>query len=488
MDDEQGPWWTRPPEPGPQAPVVARPQYEPADEEPDDGAVTPPRPADPQPWVPQQFDGSPAPGPAADPEIDDPYGQRPAPYDEPTLRRPPDPEPSPFDAWESSAELPVAPPAPHEQQHQQPYPELRSRPAPANQNTEVWGPPPARPPAADATEAPPTQADAVPAVKPRKPRPVVRRVAVELPPEPPARPTAHDRTETLPALGDDIFAVFDAQGRTPATPAPPAGPHDPYAQDDDPLSHLRDEPQPHRLHVPHVTMPEPRFLLMAVGSGLVVLLVLLVVLLFDRGGDEDPTAGPTPSTRSNAVSAAVTGKTPAGLKRVSDAQATELLRKAGQSGGGQVVEAWSWNDENGRNLVVSTTEVTKKNRQTLKVIHVADLDGNPRTLRVMTDPDLPDCKNKDAVGAAGFTKNSMVVRDINGDGVAEVTAGWTSRCGSSSGPSEIKLALITNGKKYIIRESGVVGKAGTGRADPKSGSWPDGFYESLTKLYKKLYA
>jgi hypothetical protein len=320
------------------------------------------------------------------------------------------------------------------------------------------------------------------------PRPQVRRVAVVDPnpgPHPPVTPN-NDRTETLPALGDDIFAVFDARGHDPyAAAAPPA---------EDPLAHLRDEPPPHRVHLPtvprmpRVQLPTPRFLLMAVGSGLVVLLVLLVVLLFDGSGGDPVTATPTPAGKGNTVASTLVGTTPDGLKKLTDGQATDLLAKAGQAGKGQIVEAWTWNDKNGRNLVVTTTEVTGSNRQTLRVIHVADLDGDPQTLRVMTDPNLPDCKNRAAVGAAAFTPSSMVVRDLDGDDIAEVTAGWTSRCGARTGTSVMKLALISDGKKYIVRDEGVVGTSGAGSPDPKAADWPKGYYGFVTRLWKKLYS
>jgi hypothetical protein len=491
VDDEQGPWWTRPPEPGPQAPVVSRPQSEPdseADDEPDDGIVTPPAP---QPWVPQQPGGQVGgqPGePSTDPE---PFGSWGTGFATPSASNP----------WEAHQGL-FTEPAPDAAAGAEPAartaptplvaPERRSDPSPGAP-PEPWtgltpGPTPAPGMAPEARFEPEPEPPAeVPPSPPRKPQQVVRRVAV-VNPDPP--PSSNDRTETLPALGDDIFAVFDAQGRQGHQAAPPAPTaFDPYGGNpEDPLSHLRDDPDPNRLHLPRVQMPEPRFLLMAVGSGLVVLLVLLVVLLFDGGGGDDPTtATPTPVTSSGTVAAALTGAPPSGLKKLSDGEATAMLAKAGQGANGQINEAWTWTDKNGRNLVVTTTEVTGRNRQTLRVIHLADVDGDVRKLRVMRDPDLPDCRNKAAVGAAGFTKNAMMVRDLDGDGVAEVTAGWTSRCGARTGLSEIKLALITDGQKYIIRDRGVVGQAGAGSPDPKTSTWPDGFYPALSKLYRKLY-
>ena len=90
--------------------------------------------------------------------------------------------------------------------------------------------------------------------------------------------------------------------------------------------------------------------------------------------------------------------------------------------------AWGWTDKNGRNLLVTAQDKSGDNR-TLRVIHVARLDKSPKTLRVMTDPGLPGCRS--GPGAAGFTKNSVRVRDLDKDSVAEILVGWFARCGGS---------------------------------------------------------
>jgi hypothetical protein len=119
------------------------------------------------------------------------------------------------------------------------------------------------------------------------------------------------------------------------------------------------------------------------------------------------------------------------------------------------------------------------------VIHISQLDDQPKTLRIMRDPNLPDCKG---TGTAGFTNSAVIVRDLNSDNIAEVTAGWSSRCADSN-QSQIRLALITNGDKYIIRGQGVIGQAGSGSSelDPKASHWPKSYRVALTKLYRKLY-
>jgi hypothetical protein len=283
--------------------VVSRPQSEPDSEadEPDDGIVTPPAS---QPWVPQQFGGRPgepdgtAPDdtnpPGTIPPVTDPYGTNPQ-VTGPHVTDPPgtdphgtdpqatdaDPEPDPFGSWGTGF---AAPPVANAwEAHPGLFSEPEAAPEPEPQPPlQPLQPRPQAPLEPQLQPQPWPEAQGQPQLQP-EPQP-----PAEVPPPPPA--PSNDRTETLPALGDDIFAVFDAQGRQghQTGPAAPAA-FDPYGGADDPLSHLRDEPQPHRLHLPHVPrmqMPEPRFLLMAVGSGLVVLLVLLVVLLFG-----DPDAG-----------------------------------------------------------------------------------------------------------------------------------------------------------------------------------------------------
>jgi hypothetical protein len=393
VDDEQGPWWTRPPEPD-------------AQQRSDTEAPPPQYPAH-QPTAPIP-------------------GLEPAPFD-PTLV-----VPGPMVAPEAEPDSP----------------------APTTTSD--------REPGSD-------QPEPEPAPPPRPKRPVVRRVAVVPPerPERPARPVPaarpDDRTETLPAVSDDIFATFSGPASTapypPADPAPPPGPR----------------------RRPRIDLPETRVLLLAGAAGLVAVLIVIVALLTGGSGDDPdrPAARePAPTSTVGAVK---------GLKKVEPAAASELLQKAGQSSYGSVVEAWTWKDSNGENLVATTIAAAPRKHRTLRVIHVADLDHDPRTLRVMRDPGLPaGCQ---AAGSADFTPKSLVVRDLDDDDIAEVSAGWTSRCGGPGSPSVIKLALITNGVKYIIRGEGVVPGADVDAAvpAPRASKWPDGYFKALAAQYRSLY-
>jgi len=399
VDDEQGPWWTRPPEPGTQAPPVLRQRTS----GPNDVDVEVP----PSAYAP------------------------PAGYPRPRLVAPepvePEPEPEPE---------PVA-----------------------------------------------------------VPKPVVRRVAVVQPTPPPVRTVGQDprdqRTETLPSVGDDIFATFS--GPLSVDTDPPAGARNgsgsPQTAGHNRAGDPLEEPEADRPGLlPHVQLPEPRVLLLIAAAALVIVLIVVVALVSGRGGtNPDPAAGGPTAVASPASGAIdLQGKNPDGLKQLGAEDATAQLRKAGEGPGGSIVEAWSWKDKNGQNLVVTSIAPAGKNKRTLRVIHVAGLEGKPRTLRVMKDPNLPtDCKGN---GTAGFTPKSLIVRDLDGNNLAEVISGWTSRCGGKQAESQIKLALITDGEKYILRGQGVIGQAGGAFTPaPRAANWPDGFLTALKAQYRKLY-
>jgi hypothetical protein len=404
VDDEQGPWWTRPPEPGPQARARqgGDDEYPPTDSQ---------APSDPYAAV-------------------DPY-------------------------------------------------------APADPNAPVGQYAPTNP-----------YAPADPAPKAEPGRPSFRRVAV---PQKPASPPPADQTQTLPAaVEDDIFATFSGPIPLVGAPSPDSTKAASYPSSyplpnldggpEDPLNHWRDD-RPRRL--PPLKLPEGRILLLGVAGGLVLVLIVLVALITGGGSGAPPKKPPRTAVAAKSTVNTTTempGRNPAGLKKLGDAEATALLRKAGEGPSGSIVEAWSWSDKNGHNLVVTSTEASKTGKQTLRVIHVAGLDGpSPKTLRIMRDPNLPtSCRS---TGTAGFTKNALIVRDLNSDGIAEVMAGWSSRCGGKGTDSEVKLALITNGDKYILRGKGVIGKQGSGDLTPapRSAKWPKSFFKTLSNLFAQLY-
>jgi hypothetical protein len=467
VGEEQGPWWTQPPTPSPPPATT-----------PDQGADGESRAARFRARVRRMQD-------AATGEVPTPRGAGPgAPVAHDARDAGPD-----GGAWQLPQFQPPAPPAP-------------PGAGPAT------GPMTERYPAASSLASPPQPPGAVPPASPPPAEPGQERVVdlrrYEDPHDPlngawsQAPPAAYpagpgDATERLPRVGgmgagqgpDDALGVYGTPSRVaPGIPG--------LTGDADPVGHLRGMPGGRRLPEPVARLlgnlpgrdrlprlPADGRTVAIVGGVVAVLLVVLVVRLLTGGGDDAPPPVAQTSTGQNAAAAGQ----PKDFAKVGTAAAVKDLRRAGEARG-DVVGAWRWSDENGRNLLATTRERSGAN-QTLRVIHVARLDKDPKTLRVMIDPGLPGCQS--GGGTAGFTKNSVQVRDLDRDGIAEVLVGWFARCGSAAADSTVKLAVLSDGDKYILRGQGVVGSGGSQAPDPAAKSWPKPFLKAATAVFKTLY-
>jgi hypothetical protein len=177
------------------------------------------------------------------------------------------------------------------------------------------------------------------------------------------------------------------------------------------------------------------------------------------------------------------------------------LGKAGVAPFGDVREALTWSDRNGRNLLVasrrtsSTTDAngTSLESATIRVVHVAHLESRPVVLRTMTDPGGP-CElnfDNDVNGDYG------VAGDLNRDGFAEVTVSWFSMCRGDPGEYGVKVAMLSNGDKYILRGIGWPGgkpdlpgdwaDAKIQQTEPAAAAWPKGFHKATENVFFRLY-
>ena len=204
-------------------------------------------------------------------------------------------------------------------------------------------------------------------------------------------------------------------------------------------------------------------------------------------------AASAPATPSATAQPTPTPTPEGGLREISPGEATGMLERAGVNLSGAVQRAWTWTDVDGLNLLAAASRTEFRGdehapRFTLEFAHLAGLDTQPRALRVMRDPDLPErCDGDGAQSSTGFTDGSVAVTDLDGDGITEVSIGWTARCGGADQPSTAKLALLTNGRKFILRGSGVLGAGGSMDPDPDAGDWPQAYLRQMTALFHHLY-
>jgi len=184
---------------------------------------------------------------------------------------------------------------------------------------------------------------------------------------------------------------------------------------------------------------------------------------------------------------------------LSAAAAAAALRAAGSSPYGEVRQAVQWTDRNGRNLLVATRHVDATGADgtstaaTIRVVHLAHLESRPTTLRVMTDPSGPPCEF-DFV--SDVTPDYFVAGDLDRDGYAEVSVAWSTSCLSEADRSRAKVALLSNGRKYILRGYGWPygmpdgpgnwAETSIDQVEP-AGQWPPGFRSAAENVFIKLY-
>lgn len=265
------------------------------------------------------------------------------------------------------------------------------------------------------------------------------------------------------------------------------------------LGGLRQQDAPPELDRPPHRPPlsgDRRVLL--IGLALIpVLAVLAAVALLPRGPDGETAtpirpaaAGGSPQPAGSAApdTQDTADATVGDLQQVPPDRALADLTNAGVQPGGDIAGGWAWDDANGRNLLVTASAAGRvAGSYDLRVTQLAGVGEAARVLRVMREPGVPRCGS--GSGTARFTPGSVTVRDLDRDGIGEVSVGWSFGCSAAGAKTEAKLVLLAGGQKHILRGRGVIGRPGSGGfvPDPAPGSWPEGYLDALTALFHQLY-
>lgn len=230
--------------------------------------------------------------------------------------------------------------------------------------------------------------------------------------------------------------------------------------------------------------------------------------LLGHGGGSPASSTPGDTVPSGAIrtprasaSASSTGTARfADATRIDAKTAAAEVKTAGLPTSGTAVEAWSWSDANGRNVLLTTKSVDKREgtavrAATLHLYQVAGLGNRPRMLLApLRDPGTSPCEldfNLD------FVPGSIQVADRDGDGYGEATVGWWASCRGDPGPVRLKLALLTKGTYYILRgygllasmslPAGITVPAATFTPNVPKSRWPPGTYDAAVALFGQLF-
>jgi hypothetical protein len=175
----------------------------------------------------------------------------------------------------------------------------------------------------------------------------------------------------------------------------------------------------------------------------------------------------------------------------------ELPKGVKVAKGFQLQKAIAWTDKNGGNvLMFSSRESTRTIADVearsvyLNVEHVAVAGAKVKQLRLVRDK-VEDC---DFDLTAEFLDAATGVTDLDNDGVSEVTFAYQLACRSDVSPLTVKLLLLENGQKYILRGQSVVPVDNEGKEtwggeydlDPRPAKWHKAFREHAETLWREI--
>lgn len=228
---------------------------------------------------------------------------------------------------------------------------------------------------------------------------------------------------------------------------------------------------------------------------------LCALLLTACADDDPPTANPTspvsdessspgpstspPVTSSPSPTSTSTGPFP--VRRLDGAAALDAAERVGVDPVGAVT-ALTWTDQIGANTVVMRDigdENAGGEQLLLRVDHAVQVGERTTLLREVKD-DVTDCPVDKKLE---FVDEALQVRDDDGDGVGEVVFAYRANCAGDPSPSSLKVLLLENGEKHILRGSSTneIEPRGTSPVpEPAPDAWPAGSYPFLLDLYTRI--
>ena len=114
---------------------------------------------------------------------------------------------------------------------------------------------------------------------------------------------------------------------------------------------------------------------------------------------------------------------------------------------GKILNKKFWHDTNGKNIVLFT-----KNESEIYVYHYLVKSKESKLLRKVYD----FVKECDLDLTLEFIENSITVTDLDKNNIGEITFAYRIACISDVTPKQLKLLILENGNKYIIRGNTII--------------------------------
>ncbi|MEZ4400775.1 MAG: hypothetical protein R3B06_12190 [Kofleriaceae bacterium] len=141
-----------------------------------------------------------------------------------------------------------------------------------------------------------------------------------------------------------------------------------------------------------------------------------------------------------------------------------------------------WTDKNGTGALIITTQPQRDNGGLLvATLLYREGDGSWTTDRELKE--LVDACEFDLTLAAQV--GDWTVRDLDGDGRADITVAWNAGCRSDVSPITHKVLVVSKGEKYALRgDTLTAGVGGTFKADPAFKGAPPALLAHAEQVWK----
>lgn len=189
---------------------------------------------------------------------------------------------------------------------------------------------------------------------------------------------------------------------------------------------------------------------------------LVLVLGCDKPASDRPNEGAATPASAAKVSVAAVSPSAAPAQNTASAPAPvmKILKDAKQVPAfakvtGKFEMAITWTDKNGDNVATFARRKgthkddlgNESSSEYMTVQHVASAGGVTRTLRTLNDH-VEKCED-DLI--LEVRDNTLSVTDLDANGIGELTFAYKVDCASDMSPQRMKLVMLENGQKYILR-------------------------------------
>ncbi|HLT24491.1 MAG TPA: hypothetical protein VK004_05145 [Ignavibacteria bacterium] len=186
---------------------------------------------------------------------------------------------------------------------------------------------------------------------------------------------------------------------------------------------------------------------------------------------------------SNETSGSESGETSGNTDNFDPVYGLNVIPSGFRGYKGKPVEAASWTDSNGDNLVIITESGSSSDAE-LYGYHFI-MDGNSGEELWKIQDFVKDCEFDLRLN---YVPESLSITDLDGDGIGESTFLYNMSCKSDVSPDDLKLMMHENDNKYALRGYTYISSVDAGgdyKVDPAFNNAPAEFKDYAIQMWQR---